>query len=242
MGILLHFQSCEYAGFRYYAALKEEDPNHLVWIDINMDLYDYTWKRLCLWWKLTDTFDLFNEGPGSYADEAGIRTAMSRAIHDNYGKGATWHRGIEDRDPAQPAIGLDDQRHDVDGRIDVDPELERAVAERAVAADRRGDDRPAHRLACQERGDLAMRQRRVGEVVERTLSGSRLVDGLDDDRGLGLGAFEPDAAQHRVVRRPHQPPDDLDLAVAEHLEGAGGLDHHRPRRAERVQLSCPGLS
>jgi hypothetical protein len=85
-------------GKLYYTALKEEDPNHLVWIDINMDLYDYTWKRLCLWWKLTDTFDVFNEGPGSYADEAGIRTAMSRAIHDNYGKGATWHRGIEERE------------------------------------------------------------------------------------------------------------------------------------------------
>jgi hypothetical protein len=82
-------------GQLYYKALKEEDPNHLVWIDINMDLYDYTWKRLCLWWKLTDIFDLFNEGPGSYADEAGIRTAMSRAIRDNYGKGATWHRGID---------------------------------------------------------------------------------------------------------------------------------------------------
>jgi len=85
-------------GRLYYTALKEEDPAHLVWIDINMDLYDYTWKRLCLWWNLTDTFDLFNEGPGSYADEAGIRTAMSRAIHDNYGKGATWHRGIDERE------------------------------------------------------------------------------------------------------------------------------------------------
>ena len=85
-------------GALYYRALKEEDPNHIVWIDINMDLYDYTWKRLCVWWKLTDIFDAFNEGPGSYADEAGIRTAMSRAIHDNYGKAATWHRGIEERE------------------------------------------------------------------------------------------------------------------------------------------------
>jgi Beta-galactosidase/Beta-galactosidase trimerisation domain len=85
-------------GALYYRALKEEDPNHLVWIDINMDLYDYTWKRLCVWWKLTDIFDVFNQGPGSYADEAGTRTAMSRAIRDNYGKGATWHRGIEERE------------------------------------------------------------------------------------------------------------------------------------------------
>jgi hypothetical protein len=84
-------------GQLYYRALKEEDPNHLVWMDINMDLYDYTWKRLCVWWKLTDIFDLFNQGPGLYADEAGIRTAMSRAIRDNYGKGATWHAGIDER-------------------------------------------------------------------------------------------------------------------------------------------------
>jgi hypothetical protein len=78
----------------YYKTVKETDPDHLVWIDINMDLYDYTWQRLCVWWKLTDIFDAFNLGPDAIAEGAPIRTAMNRAIRDNYGKGATWHRGI----------------------------------------------------------------------------------------------------------------------------------------------------
>ena len=81
-------------GMLYYKAVKETDPDHLVWIDINMDLYDYTWQRLCVWWKLTDIFDAFNLGPDAMAEGAPIRTAMNRAIRDNYGKGATWHRGI----------------------------------------------------------------------------------------------------------------------------------------------------
>ena len=81
-------------GMLYYKAVKETDPDHLVWIDINMDLYDYTWQRLCVWWKLTDIFDAFNLGPDAMAEGAPIRTAMNRAIRDNYGKAATWHRGI----------------------------------------------------------------------------------------------------------------------------------------------------
>ena len=81
-------------GMLYYKAVKETDPDHLVWIDINMDLYDYTWQRLCVWWQLTDIFDAFNLGPDAIAEGAPIRTAMNRAVRDNYGKGATWHRGI----------------------------------------------------------------------------------------------------------------------------------------------------
>ncbi len=83
-------------GTLYYKAVKEEDPNHLVWIDINMDLYGYTWQRLCVWWKLTGIFDAFNLGPDAIAEGGTLRTAMNRAIRDNYGKGATWHRGIFD--------------------------------------------------------------------------------------------------------------------------------------------------
>jgi hypothetical protein len=81
-------------GMLYYKAVKETDPEHLVWIDINMDLYDYTWQRLCVWWKLTDIFDAFNFGPDATAEGAPVRTAMNRAIRENYGKAATWHRGI----------------------------------------------------------------------------------------------------------------------------------------------------
>jgi hypothetical protein len=85
-------------GRLYYRAVKEEDPDHVVWIDINMDLYGYTWQRLCLWWKLTGIFDAFNLGPDSVADAGAIRTAMNRAVRDNYGKGATWHLGISSTD------------------------------------------------------------------------------------------------------------------------------------------------
>ena len=85
-------------GLLYYRAVKEEDPDHLVWIDINMDLYGYTWQRLCIWWKLTGIFDAFNLGPDSVADGGAIRTAMNRAIRDNYAKAATWHLGISETD------------------------------------------------------------------------------------------------------------------------------------------------
>lgn len=81
-------------GKLYYDAVREEDPGHLVWIDINMDLFDYTWQRLCIWWKLTGIFDAMNFGPDGYADDASIRTAMNRAIRDNYHKAVTWHLGI----------------------------------------------------------------------------------------------------------------------------------------------------
>ncbi len=85
-------------GLLYYRAVKEEDPDHLVWIDINMDLYGYTWQRLCVWWKLTGIFDAFNLGPDSVADGGAVRTAMNRAIRDNYAKAATWHLGISETD------------------------------------------------------------------------------------------------------------------------------------------------
>ncbi len=81
-------------GLLYYNALKQEDPRHLRWIDINMDLFDYTWRWGVIWWKLTDIFDMLNNGPEGYDVNAPIRTAMSRAITDNYGKGGTWHLGF----------------------------------------------------------------------------------------------------------------------------------------------------
>src|SRR6267154_1290768 len=50
---------------------------------------------------------------------------------------------------------FDDHRDDVDALVDVDPELERALAERPVAEDRRGNDAPAGRLGDEERRHLA---------------------------------------------------------------------------------------
>jgi hypothetical protein len=74
---------------------------------------------------------------------------------------------------------------------------------------------------------IAVRERLVGEVVERTLTCGRLVDGLDDDRLLGRRAGQPDLAEHRVIRRTHDPPDDLDVALAQGLERLGQVDHGR---------------
>jgi beta-galactosidase len=81
-------------GLLYYNALKQEDPDHLRWIDINMDGFDYTWKWGVIWTKLTDMFDVLNFGPEGYEGNAPSRTAMSRAIRDNYGKATTWHLGF----------------------------------------------------------------------------------------------------------------------------------------------------
>jgi beta-galactosidase len=88
LGVLRDF------GLVYYNALKQEDPAHPRWIDINMDMFDYTWRWGVIWWKLTDIFDALNLGPEGYEGNAPIRTAMSRAIRDNYGKGGTWHLGF----------------------------------------------------------------------------------------------------------------------------------------------------
>ena len=130
------------------------------------------------------------------------------------------HRRVEDRHPAQPGVVLDDHRDDVDVRVDVDPELERALAERAVAQDRRRDDPPADRLADDVPGrDLAVGQRPVREVVERPLAGGRLVDGLDDDRVLGsAGRRAGPGTSIALLRRADDPPDDLDLALAQDVE------------------------
>ncbi len=81
-------------GSIYYKALKEEDPDHLRWIDINMDGFDYTWRWGVIWWKLTDIFDALNLGPEGFEGNAAARTAMGRAIRDNYGKPTTWHLGF----------------------------------------------------------------------------------------------------------------------------------------------------
>ena len=77
--------------------LSKRGSDHRVWIDINMDLYGYTWQRLCVRWKLTGILSI-QSGPDSVAHGGAIRTAMNRAIRDNYAKAATWHLGISEKD------------------------------------------------------------------------------------------------------------------------------------------------
>ena len=104
-------------------------------------------------------------------------------------------------------------------RVGLDERLDHALAERAVAQDRRRDDAPAGRLGHEVGGDLAAGQRAVREVVERALADGRLVDRLDDACAApAVGAGQGDRDEQRVVARPDDPPDDLDLAVAQDLQ------------------------
>ena len=64
-----------------------------------------------------------------------------------------------------------------------------------------------------------MAQRPVREIVERPLAGPWLVDRVQDPRRLaGIGARQRHRDEERVVARLEDPPDDLDLAVAQHLQ------------------------
>ena len=74
-------------------------------------------------------------------------------------------------------------------------------------------------------GDLAPRQRAVREVVERPLADRRLVDRVHHDRRLRDLARPRDGDEHGVVRRPDDPADDLDVALAEGLERRRAVEH-----------------
>ena len=92
--------------------------------------------------------------------------------------------------------------------VGVDEPLHRALAERAVADDRRRHEVEAHRLAEVVGGQLAAVQPRL-EVPQRTLAAGRLVDRLGDV------VVAADVDQERRVAAPGHPPFDLDLAAGE---------------------------
>ena len=142
--------------------------------------------------------------------------------------------GVEDRDPAQAGVVLDDHRHDVLAIVGVDPELDHALTERALPEDGGRHDRPAGHLRHEVGGDLAPGQGAVGEVVERPLAADRLVDGVDGDRWLGVGAGPGHPAVHRVVRGRQQPAHDLDVALLQDVEDR--------RRVERNHVAAVEVS
>ncbi len=90
--------------------------------------------------------------------------------------GVVDHR-VEDRHfPQRLVVGAAGERDQVDGLVEVDPELAHARAERAVAHDRGGHEVPAGRPGDDVGGDLAAGQGAVREVPERPLPRDRLVD------------------------------------------------------------------
>lgn len=140
---------------------------------------------------------------------------------------------IEDRDPAQPRVVVDDEGHDVDVVVDIDPELERARAERPVAHDRWRHDLPAGGGRDEVGGDLAPGKGPVWEIIERALTGDGLVDGVEDGRRLGVRTADRQAAVHRVVRRGHEAPDDLHLPVTEDADDRRRIERDPGRAAGR---------
>ena len=130
------------------------------------------------------------------------------------------HGRVEDGHPAQPRVVLDDHRDDVDRRVDVDPTpgpCPRRTARRAGSSAGRcpsrspRDDVPGRHLAAG--------QRAVGEVVERPLAErSACRSPRRRPVGSGSGQTRVTVHEHRVVRRPDDPADDLDLALAQDLE------------------------
>jgi hypothetical protein len=93
-------------------------------------------------------------------------------------------------------------------RVRIPPDLHHAFAVRAVAQDRRRDDVPAGRLGDQERRTLAVGQRAVGEVPQRSLAPDGLVDGL----------HTVDLGQERRVGGGHDPALRHELALRERVQ------------------------
>ena len=86
--------------------------------------------------------------------------------------------GVEERHPPQLRAIAAHQPLEVDALVDVDPQLDHAGAERAVAHHGRRHDVPAGGLRHLVGRELAAGQRAVREVPERTLAADRLVDAL----------------------------------------------------------------
>ncbi len=111
------------------------------------------------------------------------------------------------------------------GQVGVlDPLLDHAAAERAVAIHRARHDAPAGRLAHRVGRELARREGAVREVVQRPLPRDRLVDAGH------AGAVQLDAAVERRVGGLGEPALDGELSLAEHALDVHGRAHAARRR------------
>ena len=127
-------------------------------------------------------------------------------------------------------VVLDDHRHDVDrpGRPRRTPgPCPRRTARRAGSSAGRSPSRsPRRRARPRPRGGRASRpgSRRAGARRGSACRSRRAVSA-----GSGSGQTRVTVHEHRVVRRGDDPPDDLDLAVAQRLERGRAVDHGSSR-------------
>lgn len=142
------------------------------------------------------------------------------------------HHRVQDRHAAEPCVVLDDHGHDVHLGIRLDEGLDHPLAEWPVAQDCRRHDPPTARLGDVPGGHLAAGQRPVREVVERALAEGRLVDRVEDERGLRVRAGPDHRDEHRVVRRGDDTPDDLDVAFAQGFKRRPAVEHGCGRLAD----------
>ncbi len=118
----------------------------------------------------------------------------------------------------------------------VDPQLEHPRTQRArLAKDGRGHDLPARRLRDGVCRHLAMRQRGLGEVPERSFAADRLVDGSRRDQPTP-GNVAGDGDEQGRVRSLDQATHDLEVAVQQEGERQGGREVDR-RRELRLALA-----
>ena len=131
---------------------------------------------------------------------------------------------VEPGELAEPVLVLVEQREVVLVGIVVDEALHRPIAERAVAQDRERARCPTRALGQLVGRDLALAQRALREVPERSLAPARLVD-----RGQ-LHAVDLRLHEEGGVRRVPHAPDDLELGRAERGPQLVGRQFQRGHR------------
>jgi len=125
--------------------------------------------------------------------------------------------GVEHRHPPDRRVVRPRQRHQVDVRVGLHPQLHHAGPVGAVAVHGGRHDVPAHRLRHRVRGDLAPGQGAVREVPQRALARHRLVH-------AGGGEVLPlDRAVQRGVGRLDEPPLHGEAALGEQPFGEIGV-------------------
>jgi hypothetical protein len=135
---------------------------------------------------------------------------------------------VEHRDPTELLGEPLGEREVVLLGVRRDEQLDGSDAERTVAEDGRRHVRPSERARDEVGGDLPGAQRALGEVPERGLAATRLVDGERLLTRIG-----PGADQERVVRRVGEAPEQLEVA-----DGDGGRDV----RLRQRRLACPFIA
>ena len=125
-------------------------------------------------------------------------------------------------------IVLVDPGDDVDChvRVRLDEGLRHALSERSIAEDGRRDDVPSTGLGDEVGRDLATGHVPSGKSSSGRSPDRRLVDRIEDAGWFGgVRTGQCDCHEQSVVTRAQDAPDDLDLAVSEHLQRRCAVEH-----------------